>query len=107
MVTDWPRGYLPTAEMLANLLRLEQARDVSVIDLEECDRRDVGTHAIIATGVTARHCRRLGHIMFRATEARCFDAKASCTVTVSQVDSSNSVSEQTDSQHVHLGRSPF
>ncbi|CAK9037159.1 unnamed protein product [Durusdinium trenchii] len=69
VVTDWPRGYLPTAEMLANLLRLEQARDVSVIDLEECDRRDVGTHAIIATGVTARHCRRLGHIMFRATEA--------------------------------------
>jgi hypothetical protein len=29
-------------------------------DMNECDRRDVGMFVIIATGVTARHCRRLG-----------------------------------------------
>ena len=46
--------------MLANLLRAEQARDVSIIDMNDCDRRDVGMYVIIATGVTARHCRRLG-----------------------------------------------
>ena len=28
--------------------------------MNECDRRDVGMFVIIATGVTARHCRRLG-----------------------------------------------
>lgn len=38
--------------------------------LEECGRRDVGLFALVATGVTSRHCRRLGQIMFRATEAR-------------------------------------
>ncbi|CAJ1356931.1 unnamed protein product, partial [Effrenium voratum] len=65
----WPRGRMPTPEMLAELLRAEQAQDVSIIDLEECGRRDVGLFALVATGVTSRHCRRLGQIMFRATEA--------------------------------------
>ena len=31
-VSTWPRGSLPTPEMLANLLRAEQAQDVSIID---------------------------------------------------------------------------
>ena len=41
-VSSWPTGQLPTAEMLAQLLRAEQAQDVQVIDLERCDRRDLG-----------------------------------------------------------------
>eukprot|EP00931_Biecheleriopsis_adriatica_P100364 TRINITY_DN75690_c0_g1_i1.p1 TRINITY_DN75690_c0_g1~~TRINITY_DN75690_c0_g1_i1.p1 ORF type:complete len:540 (+),score=137.83 TRINITY_DN75690_c0_g1_i1:19-1638(+) len=68
-VTTWPRGQLPTAEMLADLLRAEQAKDVSVVDLDECGRRDLGTFAVLGTGVTPRHCRRLGHIVSRATQA--------------------------------------
>ena len=36
---------------------------------KECDRRDLGMYAILATGVTSRHCRRLGQIMARATQA--------------------------------------
>lgn len=66
---DWPRGSLPTPEMLADLLRSEQARDVYVVDLEKCGRRDVGTHGITATGVTSSHCRRLGEIVSRAVQA--------------------------------------
>ena len=35
-------------------------------------------HAIVATGVTTRHCRRLGHIMFRATEVGEWPLKRAC-----------------------------
>lgn len=69
-VSEWPQGELPTVEMLAELLRSEQARDVEIIDLGACERRDLGTHAIIATGVTAQHCRRLGEIAAKACEER-------------------------------------
>ena len=31
-VSTWPRGSLPTPEMLADLLRAEQAQDVRIID---------------------------------------------------------------------------
>lgn len=65
----WPRGQLPSAELLADLLRAEQARDVCVVDLEECGRRDVGTFAVLATGATAQHCRRLGHVVSKAVQA--------------------------------------
>lgn len=65
----WPRGSLPTAEMLADLLRSEQARDVYIVDLEKCGRRDIGTYGITATGVTSQHCRRLGEIVAKATQA--------------------------------------
>ena len=66
VVSTWPRGRLPAVEMLADLLKREQARDVVVIDLWEFKRQDVGTHAIIATGVTTAHCRRLGEIAAKA-----------------------------------------
>eukprot|EP00930_Biecheleria_cincta_P059296 TRINITY_DN45044_c0_g1_i1.p1 TRINITY_DN45044_c0_g1~~TRINITY_DN45044_c0_g1_i1.p1 ORF type:complete len:510 (+),score=82.79 TRINITY_DN45044_c0_g1_i1:24-1532(+) len=65
----WPRGQLPSAELLADLLRAEQARDVSIVDLEECGRRDIGTFAVLGTGATPQHCRRLGHIVSRAVQA--------------------------------------
>ena len=35
VVETWPKGHLPAPELLANLLRSEQARDISIIDLDE------------------------------------------------------------------------
>eukprot|EP00812_Abedinium_dasypus_P001921 NODE_1232_length_1203_cov_203.541812.p2 GENE.NODE_1232_length_1203_cov_203.541812~~NODE_1232_length_1203_cov_203.541812.p2 ORF type:complete len:278 (+),score=86.10 NODE_1232_length_1203_cov_203.541812:321-1154(+) len=55
--------------MYAALLQAEHAKDVEVVDLTACGRRDVGTFGILGTGITTRHCRRLGEIMVRATEA--------------------------------------
>eukprot|EP00445_Apocalathium_hangoei_P071813 CAMPEP_0204164052 /NCGR_PEP_ID=MMETSP0361-20130328/36918_1 /ASSEMBLY_ACC=CAM_ASM_000343 /TAXON_ID=268821 /ORGANISM="Scrippsiella Hangoei, Strain SHTV-5" /LENGTH=642 /DNA_ID=CAMNT_0051120841 /DNA_START=23 /DNA_END=1949 /DNA_ORIENTATION=- len=68
-VLRWPRGEMPTAEMLADLLRAEQARDIVIVDLGLCDRRDLGTFGVLMTGVTPQHCRRLGEIAAKATEA--------------------------------------
>ena len=60
MVGEFEQGVLPAPDRLAALLRREQARDVSVVDLEACGRRDVGQVALVATCTTPRHCRRLG-----------------------------------------------
>jgi len=64
----WPEGVLPTPEMLAALLEEELAKDVNIVDLVECGRHDIGTHAVIATGITTRHCRRLGDIASKAVQ---------------------------------------
>ena len=42
--------------------------DIQIIDLEACGRRDVGTYAIIGTGQTPKHCRRLGMVVLRKIE---------------------------------------
>lgn len=67
-VGAWPQGNLPTVDMLVSLLRQEQARDIQVVDLHACGRHDVGTHGIVATGVTTGHCRRLGEIVAKAVQ---------------------------------------
>ncbi|CAE7785097.1 Malsu1 [Symbiodinium pilosum] len=38
VVESWPKGHLPAPELLANLLKAEQARDISIVDLDECER---------------------------------------------------------------------
>jgi len=68
-VATWPQGFLPTVDMLVQLLRREQARDIQVVDLHACGRHDVGTHGIVASGVTTGHCRRLGEIAAKATQS--------------------------------------
>jgi len=65
---DWPKGQLPTVDMIVELLRHEEARDIVVIDLNEVERRDVGTHAIICTGHTTRHSRRLGNLVSKTIQ---------------------------------------
>lgn len=67
-VSNWPRGALPGVELIVDLLRREQAKDVHVVDLHACGRHDIGTHAIIATGVTTTHNRRLGEVAAKATQ---------------------------------------
>eukprot|EP00928_Gymnodinium_smaydae_P035031 TRINITY_DN24716_c0_g1_i1.p1 TRINITY_DN24716_c0_g1~~TRINITY_DN24716_c0_g1_i1.p1 ORF type:complete len:584 (-),score=88.39 TRINITY_DN24716_c0_g1_i1:125-1876(-) len=69
IIQEWPQGRLPSVDMLADLLRAERAQDVVVIDLHACGRHDIGTHAIIATGITTQHCRRLGEIVSKATQS--------------------------------------
>mmetsp|Transcript_34479 Transcript_34479/g.89868 ORF Transcript_34479/g.89868 Transcript_34479/m.89868 type:complete len:164 (+) Transcript_34479:818-1309(+) len=39
--------------------------DLRVVDLEACGRRDLGTFAIVGTGQTTHHCRRLGDLVAR------------------------------------------
>lgn len=81
--SHWPKGQLPTVDMIVELLRAEQARDLNVIDLHACGRPDVGTHAIVATGMTPNHCRRMGDITAKAarwtetrhTECFCFASR--------------------------------
>jgi len=69
VANTWPKGQLPTPDMIADLLRKEQAMDVRITDLRACGRHDVGTYGIVGTGVTTRHCRRMGDIISRATQS--------------------------------------
>ena len=64
----FPKGKLPTPEQIVQLLEREQCMDIQIIDLEACGRRDVGTYAIIGTGQTPKHCRRLGMCVLRKIE---------------------------------------
>jgi len=65
---DWPLGELPTIDMIIELLRSEEAKDIVVIDMNECERRDLGSHAIICTCHTSRHSRRLGNLVAKTVE---------------------------------------
>jgi len=65
---DWPLGQLPTIDMIVDLLRREEAKDIVVVDMNECERRDIGSHAIICTCHTSRHSRRLGNLVAKTVE---------------------------------------
>ncbi|KAF8822698.1 hypothetical protein IE077_003072 [Cardiosporidium cionae] len=59
------QGKMPSLQQIITMLQQEQAGDISLIDLEECGRRDVGMYGIVATGHTIPHCRRMGRMLWR------------------------------------------
>ncbi|RQX74968.1 oligomerization domain protein [Toxoplasma gondii CAST] len=58
-------GRMPTVEEFVTILQQEHMEDIRVIDLEACGRRDVARFAIIGTGRTPAHCRRVGRLLSR------------------------------------------
>ncbi|CBZ50037.1 conserved hypothetical protein [Neospora caninum Liverpool] len=58
-------GRMPTVEEFVTILQQEYMEDIRVIDLEACGRRDVARFAIIGTGRTPAHCRRVGRLLSR------------------------------------------
>ncbi|PHJ16362.1 oligomerization domain protein [Cystoisospora suis] len=58
-------GTMPTLEQFVSVLQQEHLEDIRVVDLDACGRRDVARYAIIATGRTPQHCRRVGRLLSR------------------------------------------
>ncbi|BAM41712.1 uncharacterized protein TOT_040000093 [Theileria orientalis strain Shintoku] len=51
------KGVMPTIQQIVEILEQERLVDVSVMDMDKCERRDQGLYVIIATGATPEHCR--------------------------------------------------
>eukprot|EP00743_Colponemidia_sp_Colp-15_P006883 GILK01007427.1.p1 GENE.GILK01007427.1~~GILK01007427.1.p1 ORF type:complete len:234 (-),score=39.90 GILK01007427.1:145-846(-) len=52
-------GKLPSVEQFRRMFEEEQAQDIVVLDLEKLGRSDLGKHAIVLTGHSARHIQRM------------------------------------------------
>uniref|UniRef100_A0A0G4I4R9 Ribosomal silencing factor RsfS n=1 Tax=Chromera velia CCMP2878 TaxID=1169474 RepID=A0A0G4I4R9_9ALVE len=59
------KGKVPSVDQVLRILEQERAMDVVVVNLEDCGRRDLGRYAVVATGQTPKHCKRLGRMMKR------------------------------------------
>ncbi|PFH33819.1 hypothetical protein BESB_080350 [Besnoitia besnoiti] len=59
------RGRMPTVEEFVTILQQEHMEDIRVVDLDACGRRDVARFAIVGTGRTPEHCRRVGRLLSR------------------------------------------
>ncbi|SIO73669.1 conserved Plasmodium protein, unknown function [Babesia microti strain RI] len=59
------KGQIPTINDIIKILEQEHFVDSVAINLDECNRRDIGLYAIISTGKTFSHCRRVGRLLYR------------------------------------------
>ena len=62
-------GRLPAPDRIAAMLRAESCRDIEIVNLEDCGRRDIGQLGVVATCTNARHCRRVGLRLENAVKA--------------------------------------
>ncbi|AFZ81683.1 hypothetical protein BEWA_011010 [Theileria equi strain WA] len=59
------KGQMPSIQQVIDILEQERLIDIISVDLNKCRRRDRGLYAIVATGYTRSHCRRVGRMLYR------------------------------------------
>ncbi|GAB65416.1 hypothetical protein PCYB_061480 [Plasmodium cynomolgi strain B] len=59
------KGVMPTIEQIVFILKHEKVKNIKVIDLDKCGRRDIGMFLILCTGETPRHNKRVGKLISR------------------------------------------
>ncbi|SBT76038.1 conserved Plasmodium protein, unknown function [Plasmodium ovale] len=57
------RGVMPTIEQVVCILKHEKVKNIKVIDLNKCGRRDIGMFLILCTGQTAKHNQKVGKLI--------------------------------------------
>ncbi|KYN99585.1 hypothetical protein PGSY75_1020500 [Plasmodium gaboni] len=57
------KGIMPTIEQIICILKHEKVKDIKVIDLDKCGRRDIGMFLILCTGNTAKHNKKVGKLI--------------------------------------------
>lgn len=57
------KGIMPTIEQIVCILKHEKVKDIKVIDLDKCGRRDIGMFLILCTGNTAKHNKKVGKLI--------------------------------------------
>ncbi|ORM39935.1 uncharacterized protein BXIN_1434 [Babesia sp. Xinjiang] len=60
------KGEMPTLQQVVDILEQERISNVSVVDMDSCNRRDQAMYCIVGTGATRAHCRRVGRMLYRA-----------------------------------------
>ncbi|GFE53522.1 oligomerization domain, putative [Babesia ovis] len=60
------KGQMPTLQQIVDILEQERIMNVSVVDMDSCNRRDQAMYCIVGTGTTRAHCRRVGRLIYRA-----------------------------------------
>ena len=63
---EWTLGKFPEIDEIVHLLYREKVCDIATIDLDMCNRRDIGEWAIIGTVQTAVHGSRVGNLARRS-----------------------------------------
>ena len=77
-VRDFEEGRFPEVDEIVHMLQDEKVNDLKTIDLDLCNRRDIGEWAIIGTVQSAAHGTRVGNLARRAINklglehVRCF-----------------------------------
>ncbi|KJP86494.1 hypothetical protein AK88_03870 [Plasmodium fragile] len=59
------KGVMPTIEQIVFILKHEKVKNIKVIDLDKCGRRDIGMFLILCTGETPKHNKRVGKLISR------------------------------------------
>ncbi|GAW79907.1 hypothetical protein, conserved [Plasmodium gonderi] len=57
------KGIMPTIEQVVFILKHEKVKNIKVIDLDKCGRRDIGMFLILCTGQTPKHNKRVGKLI--------------------------------------------
>ncbi|SCM07312.1 conserved Plasmodium protein, unknown function [Plasmodium chabaudi adami] len=57
------KGIMPTIEQVVSILKHEKVKNIKVIDLNKCGRRDIGMFLILCTGNTAKHNKKVGKLI--------------------------------------------
>ncbi|CAG9481342.1 conserved Plasmodium protein, unknown function [Plasmodium vivax] len=57
------KGVMPTIEQIVFILKHEKVKNIKVIDLDKCGRRDIGMFLILCTGETPKHNKRVGKLI--------------------------------------------
>ncbi|CAD2086800.1 ribosomal silencing factor RsfS, putative [Plasmodium vinckei lentum] len=57
------KGIMPTIEQVVCILKHEKVKNIKVIDLNKCGRRDIGMFLILCTGNTAKHNKKVGKLI--------------------------------------------
>ncbi|SBT86634.1 conserved Plasmodium protein, unknown function [Plasmodium malariae] len=57
------KGIMPTIEQVVCILKHEKVKNIKVIDLNKCGRRDIGMFIILCTGQTPKHNKRVGKLI--------------------------------------------
>ncbi|CRG97218.1 conserved Plasmodium protein, unknown function [Plasmodium gallinaceum] len=57
------KGIMPTIEQVVCILKHEKVKNIKVIDLNKCGRRDIGMFLILCTGETAKHNKKVGKLI--------------------------------------------
>ncbi|CRG99066.1 conserved Plasmodium protein, unknown function [Plasmodium relictum] len=57
------KGIMPTIEQVVCILKHEKVKNIKVIDLNKCGRRDIGMFLILCTGQTAKHNKKVGKLI--------------------------------------------
>lgn len=66
---EFVHGRFPQVDEIVHLLQQEKVTDISAIDLDLCNRRDIGEWAIVGTVQSAAHGDRVGNLARRKINA--------------------------------------